>query len=179
VSAVGNWATVIDVASRNAFRVPRCLPGVSRWVQYLSEPSLDYSVLSCEPGCVTKTRTEKRATVEQRAAFEYLSSLGDSLGRWVQSTRPIDPYEVRLPVVVGSPLEWFSYARRLAAPQQGSQLRDLGSVRVRRDCRPRCGQSGRERRACDARAVASKAVQMAGGIVGHDRHNCKLGRAAA
>lgn len=56
------------------------------------------------------TRTGKRATEEQRAASEYLGSLGDALARWVQSTGPIDAYDAHLPVEVGSPLEWFSYA---------------------------------------------------------------------
>jgi DNA-3-methyladenine glycosylase II len=56
------------------------------------------------------TRTGKRATKEQRAAAEYLSSLGDSLARWVRSTGPIDAYDAHLPVTVSSPLEWFSFA---------------------------------------------------------------------
>jgi DNA-3-methyladenine glycosylase II len=56
------------------------------------------------------TRTAKHATEEQRAASRYLGSLGDSLAPWVQSTGPIDAYEMHLPVEVRSPLEWFSFA---------------------------------------------------------------------
>lgn len=56
------------------------------------------------------TRTGKRATKEQRAAFEHLGSLTDSLARWVRSTGPIDAYETHLPVAVRSPLEWLSFA---------------------------------------------------------------------
>ncbi|WP_225997696.1 DNA-3-methyladenine glycosylase family protein [Myceligenerans pegani] len=56
------------------------------------------------------TRTGKRATKEQRAAAEYLGSLDDSLARWVRSTGPIDAYDAHLPVAVGSPLEWLSFA---------------------------------------------------------------------
>lgn len=56
------------------------------------------------------TRTGTRATDEQRAAFRYLGSLGDSLAPWVQSTGPIDAYEPHVPVEVRSPLEWFSFA---------------------------------------------------------------------
>jgi DNA-3-methyladenine glycosylase II len=52
----------------------------------------------------------KRATKEQRAASEYLGSLDDALARWVQSTGPIDAYDAHLPVTLGSPLDWFSYA---------------------------------------------------------------------
>ncbi|MBB6553521.1 DNA-3-methyladenine glycosylase II [Nonomuraea rubra] len=59
---------------------------------------------------MTMTRTGKRATKEQHAAAEYLGSLDDSLARWVQSTGPIDAYDAHLPVTVGSPLEWFSFA---------------------------------------------------------------------
>ncbi|WP_239155338.1 DNA-3-methyladenine glycosylase [Amycolatopsis sp. FDAARGOS 1241] len=55
------------------------------------------------------TRTGKRATKEQRAATEYLGSLGDSLALWVQSTGPIDAYGTHLPVEVRGPLEWFSF----------------------------------------------------------------------
>ncbi|WP_131515366.1 DNA-3-methyladenine glycosylase family protein [Kribbella capetownensis] len=56
------------------------------------------------------TRTGKRATEEQRAAARYLGSLGDPLASWVQSTGPIDAYEMHVPVEVRSPLEWFSFA---------------------------------------------------------------------
>lgn len=59
---------------------------------------------------MTMTRTGKCATKEQRAAFEYLGSLDDSLARWVRSTGPIDAYKTHLPVVAGSPLEWFAFA---------------------------------------------------------------------
>jgi DNA-3-methyladenine glycosylase II len=58
---------------------------------------------------VTTTRTGKHATKEQRAAAEYLGSLDDSLAGWVQSTGPVDAYEMHLPVKVRSPLEWFSF----------------------------------------------------------------------
>jgi DNA-3-methyladenine glycosylase II len=59
---------------------------------------------------VTTTRTGKRATEEQRAASKYLGSLDDSLAPWVQSTGPIDAYEMHFPVKVRGPLEWFSFA---------------------------------------------------------------------
>jgi DNA-3-methyladenine glycosylase II len=59
---------------------------------------------------VTTTRTGKRATEEQRAASKYLGSLDDSLAPWVQSTGPIDAYEMHLPMKVCGPLEWFSFA---------------------------------------------------------------------
>lgn len=59
---------------------------------------------------MTMTRTGKCATKEQHAAAEYLGSLDDSLARWMQSTGPIDAYDAHLPVTVGRPLEWFSFA---------------------------------------------------------------------
>ncbi|QYN21217.1 hypothetical protein K1T34_01165 [Amycolatopsis sp. DSM 110486] len=59
---------------------------------------------------MTMTRTGKRATKEQRAAYEYLGSRGDSLALWVRSTGPIDAYESHLPVEVHGPLEWLSFA---------------------------------------------------------------------
>jgi DNA-3-methyladenine glycosylase II len=71
---------------------------------------LDYVGHIWDPGDVTMTRTGKRATKEQRAAYEYLGSRGDSLARWVRSTGPIDAYESHLPVEVHGPLEWLSFA---------------------------------------------------------------------
>ncbi|WP_165947151.1 DNA-3-methyladenine glycosylase [Micromonospora sp. 15K316] len=59
---------------------------------------------------MTMTRTGKSATREQRAAAEYLGSLDDPLARWVQAAGPIDAYDAHLPVTVGDPLEWFSFA---------------------------------------------------------------------
>ncbi|MEV6900023.1 hypothetical protein [Amycolatopsis sp. NPDC051372] len=70
---------------------------------------LDYVGHIWDPGVVTMTRTGKRATKEQRAAYEHLGSRGDSLARWVRSTGPIDAYETHLPVEVHGPLEWLSF----------------------------------------------------------------------
>ncbi|WP_326835219.1 hypothetical protein VSH64_09885 [Amycolatopsis rhabdoformis] len=58
---------------------------------------------------MTMTRTGKRATKEQRAAYEYLGARGDSLARWVRSTGPIDAYESHRLVEVHGPLEWLSF----------------------------------------------------------------------
>jgi DNA-3-methyladenine glycosylase II len=55
-------------------------------------------------------RTGNSATEEQRAAAEYLGSLDDRFARWVQVAGPIDAYDAHLPVTVGDPLEWFSFA---------------------------------------------------------------------
>jgi DNA-3-methyladenine glycosylase II len=71
---------------------------------------LDYLGRFCNACEVTTTRTGKDATKEQRAASEYLGSLDDSLAPWVQSTGPIDAYEMHFPVKVRGPLEWFSFA---------------------------------------------------------------------
>jgi DNA-3-methyladenine glycosylase II len=56
------------------------------------------------------TSTGARASAEQRAAADFLSSLDDPLSPWVQATGPVDAYEMHVPVVVEDPLQWLSFA---------------------------------------------------------------------
>ena len=84
-----------------AASAPRSVGGVRRrvgsyWGRFRVEDSA--ARWSGSATRVTTTRTGKRATKEQRAASEYLGSLDDSLAPWVQSTGPIDAYEMHLPV---------------------------------------------------------------------------------
>ncbi|MFF5292059.1 DNA-3-methyladenine glycosylase family protein [Paractinoplanes globisporus] len=74
------------------------------------------------------TRTGKSATKEQRAAAKRLGSLDDSLGRWVQSVGPIDAYDAHLPITVGGPLEWFSFAVTSRQLSRASSLTIYGRL---------------------------------------------------